>query len=77
MIEASSHDTSKRILKLLSGVNLISVDSKMFGAIKLEAEVIFNEFDSNVKSILDSLRNKRPQREQRKIFSKKLELEHA
>ena len=77
MIEASSRDASKRILKLLSDVNLISIDSKKFDVIKHEAEVLFNEFDNNVKSIMDSLRSKRPQREQRKIFSKKLELEHS
>lgn len=77
LLEALSSDASKRILKILEDVDMMTVESKQFEIIKEECYNIFNEFDKDQKVFLDSIKNKHPKKLDKAILKKRLEMEHS
>ena len=77
MIEALSKDSSKRILKILEDVDLMTMESKQFLVIKEECYLIFTNIDKKVKALLESVKNKNIKRKDKKEYQKKLDLEHS
>lgn len=68
LVEALSHDSSKRILKILEEVDLMTCESKKFEILKQECFKIFNDFDKNLKTFFDMLKNKYPKKQDKKLF---------
>jgi dynein heavy chain 1 len=82
MLEAFSRDVTKQMIKILEDVNLMSIsntstNSNNFTFIREDIQAIFMQFDQDLKKFMESIKNKYPKRQERKLLTKKLDMEHS